>query len=181
MNAKPLKTAYELEDMIVEQAMAIHGPWPAGMTLFIFDDAYGWTASISRPNSEADNVYRACTLDLIARLTTKYDLDVPRLSHDLSDLAFSNPGAADLKSPTRQRQNRVQGFQIESGTRIGDLPVPMTFRNPRKDVAAMMRGLRKAGTGFDLRDPQTPRRSTWQKASKEAIGKPRNPKRRRPR
>ena len=125
MNAKPLKTAYELGDIIVEQAILLHGPWPVGMTLFIFDDAYGWTASISRPSSEAD-FYRTCTLDLIAGLATKYDLDVPRLSDDLSGFAFSNPI-------------------------------------------------------FYLRHPQTLRKSTWQKASKEAIGKPRNPKRRRSR
>jgi hypothetical protein len=124
MNARPLKTAYELSDMIVEQAMDLHGPWPPGMTLFIFDDAYGWTASISRPSSEADNIYRTCTLDLIARLATEYDLDIPRLSDGLSDLAFSNPI-------------------------------------------------------FYLRHPHTQRRSTWQKASKEAIGKPRSPKKRR--
>ncbi len=80
MNARPLKTAYELEDIIVEQAVLLHGPWPAGMTLFLFDDAYGWNASISRPNSEADNFYRTCTLDLIVGLATKYDLDAPRLS-----------------------------------------------------------------------------------------------------
>jgi hypothetical protein len=80
MNAKPLKTAYELSDMIVEQAIELHGPWPLAMTLFIFDDAYGWTASISRPRSEADNFYRTRTLDLIARLNTQYDLDMPRLS-----------------------------------------------------------------------------------------------------
>jgi hypothetical protein len=124
MNAKPLKTAYELGDMIVEQAILLQGPWPMGMTLFIFDDAYGWTASISRPSSEADNLYRTCALDLIAALATKYDLDGPRLSDDLSDLAFSNHT-------------------------------------------------------FYLRNPQTPGNSTWQKASKEAIGKPRNPKERR--
>jgi hypothetical protein len=124
MNVKPLKTAYELGDIIVEQAILLHGPWPAGMTYFIFDDACGWSASISRPNSEADNFYRTCTLDLIAGLATKYDLEVPRLSDDLSDLALSN-------------------------------------------------------STFYLHDPQTPRKSTWQKAIKEAIGKPRNPKKRR--
>jgi hypothetical protein len=80
MNVKPLKTAYELGDIIVEQAIRLHGPWPVGMTLFIFDDAYGWSASISRPSSEADNFYRTCTLDLIAGLATKYDLDAPRLA-----------------------------------------------------------------------------------------------------
>lgn len=124
MNSKPLKTAYELGDMIVEQAILLQGPWPMGMTLFIFEDAFGWTASISRPSSEVDNFYRTRALDLIAALATKYDLDGPRLSDDLSDLAFSNPI-------------------------------------------------------FYLRDPQTQGSSTWQKASKEAIGKPRNPKRRR--
>ena len=91
MNVKPLKTAYELGDIIVEQAILLHGPWPVGMTLFIFDDTYGWTASISRPSSEADNFYRTRTLDLIVGLATKYDLDVPRLFDDLSDFAFSNP------------------------------------------------------------------------------------------
>jgi hypothetical protein len=49
------------------------------MTLFVFDDAYGWTASISRPVSEADDFYRTCTLDLIAALRSRYDLDAPRL------------------------------------------------------------------------------------------------------
>jgi hypothetical protein len=80
MNMKPLKTAYELEDIIVERAILLHGPWPAGMTLFIFDDAYGWRASISEPNSDADNFYRACALGLIEGLATQYDLDVHRLS-----------------------------------------------------------------------------------------------------
>lgn len=49
------------------------------MTLFVFDDAYGWTASISQPVSEEDNFYRHCTLDLITRLKARYDLDTPRL------------------------------------------------------------------------------------------------------
>ena len=80
MNAKPLKTAYELRDMIVKQAIGLHGPWPTGMTLFVFADAYGWFASISRPNSEAENFYRTSALDLIIVLKTKYDLDAPRPS-----------------------------------------------------------------------------------------------------
>ena len=71
MNTRPLKTAYELKDMILEQAILLQGPWPTGMTLFIFEDAYGWTASISRPASEADNFYRTGALDLIATLATK--------------------------------------------------------------------------------------------------------------
>jgi len=79
MNARPLKTAYELADMIVERASALHGPWPAGMTMFIFDDAYGWSASISRPLSEMDDFYRSRTLDLIAMLRSRYDLDPPRI------------------------------------------------------------------------------------------------------
>jgi hypothetical protein len=80
MNAKPLKTAYELGDMIVARAMALHGPWPAGMTMFIFDDAYGWSASISRPACAADDIYRSRALDLIATLSSRYDLDSPRPS-----------------------------------------------------------------------------------------------------
>ncbi len=79
MNSRPLKTVDELQDLIVAQARVLHGPWPAGMTLFVFDDAYGWTASISQPVSEEDNFYRHCTLDLITRLKTRYDLDTPRL------------------------------------------------------------------------------------------------------
>jgi hypothetical protein len=79
MNARPFKTAYELQDMIVEQARTLHGPWPAGMTMFVFDDAYGWSASISRPACEGDNFYRTRTLDLITRFKVKYDLDGPRL------------------------------------------------------------------------------------------------------
>jgi hypothetical protein len=80
MNAKPLKTAYELGDMIVEGAMTRHGRWPAGMTVFVFDDAYGWSASISLPNSEADDAYRNCILDLITDLVTQFDLKAPRMS-----------------------------------------------------------------------------------------------------
>jgi hypothetical protein len=65
--------------MIVEQARVLHGPWPSGMTMFVFDDAYGWSASISRPMSEADDFYRARTLDLIRTLQISYDLDAPHL------------------------------------------------------------------------------------------------------
>jgi hypothetical protein len=107
MNAKPMKTAYELGDMIVQQATALHGPWPSGMTLFIFDDAYGWTVTISRPGSEADNFYRTCALDLTARLATEYDLDEPSLSNDLSDFAFFNPRLY-LHSPRTQRESAWQ-------------------------------------------------------------------------
>jgi len=80
MNSRTFKTACELQDVIVEQARALHGPWPAGMTLFVFDDAFGWSASISRPVSEADDRYRTCALDLITRLRARYDLNAPRLS-----------------------------------------------------------------------------------------------------
>ena len=68
MSARSFKTADELRNMIVEQAGILHGPWPSGMTMFVFDDAYGWSASISRPMSEADNFYRTRTLDLIRTL-----------------------------------------------------------------------------------------------------------------
>jgi hypothetical protein len=79
MRSRLFKPAHELRELIVEQAAVLYGPWPVGMTLFIFDDAYGWTASISRPKSEADDFYRTCTFDLIAVLRTRYDLDTPHL------------------------------------------------------------------------------------------------------
>jgi hypothetical protein len=79
MSARSIKTPDELQDMIVERAKVLHGPWPSGMTMFVFDDAYGWSASISRPMSEADNFYRTRTLDLIRTLKVRYDLDGPRL------------------------------------------------------------------------------------------------------
>jgi hypothetical protein len=77
--SRAFKTADELQDMIIAQARTLHGPWPSGMTLFVFDDAYGWSASISRPMSEADNFYRIRTLDLITTLKVSYDLDAPHL------------------------------------------------------------------------------------------------------
>ena len=126
MNSKLLRTAYELRDIINEQARTLLGPWPMGMTLFVFNDAYGWNASISRPASEADNFYRTRALDLIETLRKIYDLNMLRMSNDLSDLKFSNPA-------------------------------------------------------FDLHRRQTPRSPTWQKASNEAIGKPRNPRKKRSR
>jgi hypothetical protein len=79
VSVRAFKTAEELQDMIVEQARSLHGPWPSGMTMFVFEDAYGWSASISRPMSEADNFYRIRTLDLIRTFKVKYDLDAPRL------------------------------------------------------------------------------------------------------
>jgi hypothetical protein len=79
MGSRPFRTAYELQEMIVEQAIALHGSWPAGMTLFVFEDVYGWTASISRPTSDDDNSYRARTFDLITMLASQYDLDAPCL------------------------------------------------------------------------------------------------------
>jgi hypothetical protein len=77
MDARRSRTAYELADMIIARAHALHGPWPPGMTMFIFDDAYGWSASISRPASEMDNFYRIRTLDLVATLRSRYDLTSP--------------------------------------------------------------------------------------------------------
>jgi hypothetical protein len=65
--------------MIVEQTRILHGPWPSGMTMFVFDDAYGWSASISRPASEADNFHRTRTLDLIRMLNVRYDLNAPHI------------------------------------------------------------------------------------------------------
>ena len=78
MSVRAFKTADELQGMIVEQARTLHGPWPSGMTMFVFNDTYGWSASISRPTSAADDFYRARTLDLIRTLKVGYDLDAPR-------------------------------------------------------------------------------------------------------
>ena len=78
MSARSFKTADEFQGMIVEQARTLHGPWPSGMTMFVFNDAYGWSASISRPMSVADDFYRTRTLDLIRTLKISYDLDAPR-------------------------------------------------------------------------------------------------------
>ena len=78
MSVRAFKTADELQEMIVAQARILHGPWPSGMTMFVFDDAYGWSASISRPMSEAEDFDRARTLDLIRTLKVSYGLDAPR-------------------------------------------------------------------------------------------------------
>jgi hypothetical protein len=78
VSVRAFKTADELQAMIVEQARILHGPWPSGMTMFIFNDAYGWSASISRPMSAADDFYRTRTLDLIRTLKISYDLNAPR-------------------------------------------------------------------------------------------------------
>jgi len=78
MSVRAFKTADELQGMIVEQARTLHGPWPSGMTMFVFNDTYGWSASISRPMSEADDFYRTRTLALIRTLKLSYDLDAPR-------------------------------------------------------------------------------------------------------
>ncbi len=77
MPCRAFKTANELQDMIVGQARALHGPWPHGMTLFVYDDAYGWSASLSRPASDDDLRYRAAALDIVTQLQARFDLDVP--------------------------------------------------------------------------------------------------------
>ncbi|KRR18290.1 hypothetical protein CQ14_40195 [Bradyrhizobium lablabi] len=68
MPCKAFMTAYELEDMIVEQASSLRGPWPERMTLFVFDDAYGWSASVSRPEFDDDLRYRATALNIVTQL-----------------------------------------------------------------------------------------------------------------
>ena len=77
--SRTFKTAYELQDMIVAQARALHGPWPEGMTLFVFDDAYGWSASVSRPASDDCRRYRTAALDIVTQLKARFDLAVPHL------------------------------------------------------------------------------------------------------
>jgi hypothetical protein len=77
--SKTFRTAYELQDLIVEQARALHGPWPEGMTLFVFDDAYGWSASVSRAASDGDRGYRTAALDIVTKLKARFDLAAPNL------------------------------------------------------------------------------------------------------
>jgi hypothetical protein len=79
MPSKAYMTANELEDMIVRQVQALHGPWPKRMTLFVFDDAYGWSASVSRPESDEDLRYRAAALNLVTQLKARFNLAVPHL------------------------------------------------------------------------------------------------------
>lgn len=78
MPCRAFKTAYELHEMIVEQAKALLGPWPAGMTLFIFDDAYGWSASVSRPTAD-EHRYRDATLAIANEFKARFDLAAPYL------------------------------------------------------------------------------------------------------
>ena len=59
---------------------------------------------------------------------TTPDKPLARRKGGLLSRAFA-ASAADLKSLTHSWRNRVQGLQIESGTRIIDLLVPMTFRS----------------------------------------------------
>jgi hypothetical protein len=82
MPCKAYMTANELEDIIVQQVQALHGPWPKRMTLFVFDDAYGWSASVSRPASDEDLRYRAAALNIVTQLATTFDLAVPHLPDD---------------------------------------------------------------------------------------------------
>jgi hypothetical protein len=77
--SRALKTAYELEDLIVERARTLHGPWPERMTLFVFDDAYGWSVTVSPAGSENDSRYRIAALDIVVGLKSTFDLDTPRL------------------------------------------------------------------------------------------------------
>lgn len=79
MSCRTIKTAYELQELIVEQARALHGPWPTGMTLFVFDDAYGWSASVSQPVSDDALCYRSAALDIVTELKARFDLAVPHL------------------------------------------------------------------------------------------------------
>ena len=130
MSAKRLKTADELGEMILVQAAALHGPWPPGMTLFIFDDAYGWTASISRPSTEADNFYRTRVLDLTTRLATEYDLDAPQLVDIPGGWAFSNRAVLFAQSPN------PEGIDMSKGQQRGNREARKPKREKIKVIAA---------------------------------------------
>src|ERR1700730_11285865 len=93
------------------------------------------------------NIGAKCPKSILEQASRRKTLMFRTNDRAFGHFAFkSRSSAADLKSLTHALQNLVQGLQIESGTRIIDLLVPMTFRSPRKDVAAMSRGLRKVGT-----------------------------------
>src|SRR5215469_12284347 len=65
----------------------------------------------------------------------------------LTPQALLWPSAADLKSLTHSRQDRVSGTsdrKRHKNHRFASAPI--TSRSPRKGVAAMLRGLRKVGT-----------------------------------
>ena len=79
MPRRASKTAYELHERIVAQAETLHGPWPAGMTLFVFDDAYGWSASVSPPACETELCYRDAALAIINDFKARYDPAAPYL------------------------------------------------------------------------------------------------------
>jgi hypothetical protein len=57
----------------------------------------------------------------------------------LADLSDNVPGATDLKSLIHSRQNRLQGFQIESGTRIVDLLVSFDSEVRKRERRKMVR------------------------------------------
>lgn len=152
MSSRPLRTAYELRDMIVEQAKAFLGSWPSGMTLFIFSDAYGWDASISRPNSEAGNFYRTRTLDLIETLRKTYDLNIRRMSDDFSNLEFYSP-ARDLGDPSLSRNSTVAKSQQRDSRQV---------KTPKKEKIKVIRRRRlqrrSAAEPSILQNPRPPLR-----------------------
>jgi hypothetical protein len=49
------------------------------MTLFVFDDAYGWSVSLSRPASGEGLRYRAAALNFATQLKARFDLAGPHL------------------------------------------------------------------------------------------------------
>ena len=79
MNVRPFKTACELQDMIVERARTLRGPWPSGMTMSVFGRCLRMEREIGRPTSDDDNFYRTRALDLITMFKVRHDLDGPRL------------------------------------------------------------------------------------------------------
>jgi hypothetical protein len=165
LQARPFKMVSELEDMMVAQASVLHGPWPAGMTLFVFDDAYGWTASISRPASEGDNFYRTCMLDLITRLRARYDLDTPRL-----------PGPDNIFSPAFFQPCIRFAYHQTQGDRHGQRPAKRQSRDQktqkREDQGNRRRAKPKGrGMAADLRFRQKEIEQKEQKEIEMAGGK----------
>ncbi len=90
--------------MIVAQANTLHGPWPAGMTLFVFDAAYGRSASVSPPAGETELCYRDAALAIVNQFKARFDLAAPCRMPDI-DYFFSG-GSANVSQACPQAEHR---------------------------------------------------------------------------
>lgn len=90
--------------MIVAQANTLHGPWPAGMTLLVFDNAYGWSASANPPAGETELSYRYAALTIVNQFKARFDLAASCRLPDI-DYFFSE-GSANVSQACPQAEHR---------------------------------------------------------------------------